>query len=221
MDGSSSAATWRVAPVLCAMLVLPVPAQLPLLLDSSVDPSAALPELAALHTYDIDQRFGRIGFSVDQLGVFAADGSFRRFHGTLTLDPAHPGQSHIDVVVAAASADMTSAQAVAMLRSPAYFDVTQFPEIRFVSTAISRQEGPDRFVLQGNLSIRGITRPETLVATLTRERPDSAAHTKIADFAVSGTLKRSDFGMTANRDFIGDKVTLTITLKLALVDAGG
>ena len=205
MPGSLSAARWRLAPALFALLALPVPAR---------------PNLAALHTYGIDQRYGTIDFSVEQLGLFAADGSFRRFHGTLTLDPAHPDHSHIDVVVAAGSADMTSAQAEAMLRSPAYFDVAQFPDIHFVSTAISKQ-GADRFVLRGKLSIRGVTRPETLTAKLTREQPDPAKHAKIADFAVSGTLKRSDFGMTANRDFIGDTVTLNISLRLMLADAGG
>lgn len=222
MPVSLSAAPWRLAPALFALLALPVPARPPLPIPpaSPVEPSAASPELTALHTYGIDQRYGSIGFSIEQLGLFAADGTFRRFHGTLTLDPAHPDQSHIDVVVAAGSADMTSAQAEAMLRSPAYFDVAQFPDIRFVSTAISRQ-GPNRFVLRGRLSIRGVTRPETLTATLTREQPDPATHTKIADFAVSGTLKRSDFGMTANRNFVGNTVTLTITLKLTLLDAGG
>lgn len=184
-----------------------------LLLMPGMQPSSRAAQAAASR-YVIDQRYGTVGFSVDQLGMFTAEGRFDTFQGTLSLDLSHPEQSRIDMVVNAASADMPSQQAVEMLRSPPYFDVVRHPDIHFVSTAIA-QTAPDRFRISGMLEIRGVTQPQSFEAVLLNRHED-ANHAEIADFDVSGKLKRSAFGMTANQDFVGDTVTLKIHLRLTL-----
>ena len=178
---------------------------------------AALPARAAALDYVISQHYGSIGFSVSELGIFSADGRFTRFAGKLAIDAAHPTETRIDVTIKAGSAAMTSSQAVAMLRSPAYFDVLQYPDIHFVSRSISEVE-KGHFLIRGDLTIRGITHPQTLDATLVREQ-DPPSGPVIADFRVNGSLLRSAYGMKANQNFVGNKVDLAIFIRLTLAAA--
>ena len=169
---------------------------------------------AATHEYRIDQDHGSIGFSVSQLGLFNADGRFTRFAGDLAIDQDHPDATRIDVTIAANSVAMGFAGAVSMLRSPDYFDVAQFPAIHFVSRSIT-QMTQNHFVINGVLTIRGITHPQMLDAMLVRERLVPGGP-RVADFRVTGTVRRTDFGMTANRIFVGNMVHLRIAIRLML-----
>jgi polyisoprenoid-binding protein YceI len=172
------------------------------------------PASAGLLDYLISQHYGTIGFSVSQLGLFTVDGRFLRFAGRLAINEQHPTETRIDVTIAAGSASMASPDAVAMLLSPAYFDAARYPEIHFVSSSIT-QTGSKQFVIHGILTIRGIAHPQSLEATLVREQ-DPPAGPVIADFKVTGSLERSLYGMTANENFVGNKVDLAIFIRLSL-----
>jgi len=172
------------------------------------------PASAGLLDYLISQHYGTIGFSVSQLGLFTVDGRFLRFAGRLAVNEQHPTETRIDVTIAAGSASMASPDAVAMLLSPAYFDAARYPEIHFVSSSIT-QTGSKQFVIHGILTIRGIAHPQSLEATLVREQ-DPPAGPVIADFKVTGSLERSLYGMTANENFVGNKVDLAIFIRLSL-----
>jgi polyisoprenoid-binding protein YceI len=172
------------------------------------------PATAGLLDYLISQHYGTIGFSVSQLGLFTVDGRFTRFEGRLAINEQHPTETRIDVTIEARSAAMASPNAVAMLRSPAYFDVARYPKIHFVSRSITRT-GSKQFVIHGILTIRGIAHPQSLEATLVREQ-DPPAGPAIADFKVTGSLERSLYGMTANENFVGNKVDLAIFIRLSL-----
>lgn len=127
------------------------------------------PATAGVLDYLISQHFGTIGFSVSQLGLFSVDGRFVRFAGRLAINEQHPIDTRIDVTIDARSATMASSDAVAMLRSPAYFDVARYPEIHFVSSSIT-ETGTNQFVIHGMLTIRGIAHPQSLDATLVHEQ---------------------------------------------------
>jgi len=176
--------------------------------------ATAAPSVGA-EQYVVDQRFGTIDFSVDQLGIFAAHGSFRTFRGDLLLDFAQSEKSHVEVDVDAGSADMAMADAEAMLRSPSYFDVDRYPRIHFASAGIEPL-GPTHFLIHGALQIRGVTKPETLDATLVDRHHDAALNADVANFVVKGDLHRSAFGMVANEDFISDTISLLIRIHLLL-----
>jgi polyisoprenoid-binding protein YceI len=174
----------------------------------------AQPACAGLLNYVISQHYGSVGFTVSQLGLFSVDGHFTRFKGELAIDAADPTQTQIDVTIDAGSASMASPDAVAMLRSPAFFDVARYPAIHFKSQSIT-QMAKGHFIIRGLLTIRGVARPQSLQATLVDEKKlgDKGA---VADFRVTGDLNRSAFGMTANENFIGDKVQLSIFIRLSL-----
>ena len=165
--------------------------------------------------YDIDQRYGSIGFSVRELGLFSEQGRFQRFAGQLAIDPARPEATKIDVHIDVGSVTMPSEQAVQMLLSPAYFDARTYPGINFRSTSVVAT-GPDRYRILGVMEIRGISHPQALEASLDAAKDDPQSGLRTEYFTVTGKLHRSDFGMTANQNFVGDVVHLMIHIHLIL-----
>jgi polyisoprenoid-binding protein YceI len=165
--------------------------------------------------YSLDQRFGGIAFSVSHLGLFSSQGQFRRFGASLLLDARHPERTRISVDVDATSVDMPWQEGTAMVRSPDFFDVQRYPKVRFTSTSVETV-APDRYVVRGRIEIRGVTQPLVLHARMVGRHPDPARGAEVADFVVTGTLRRSAFGMTADRAFISDKVDITISARIQL-----
>lgn len=166
-------------------------------------------------TYSLDPAHARIGFSVSHLGLFQSDGQFQRFQSQLLIDPARPERTRITVDIDAASVTLPTAEAVAMLRSPAHLDVAEYPRIHFRSNGVDVLDAR-HFRIKGKLEIRGIAGDVALDATMTDRRPDPAGNGDVADFNVTGTLDRTAYGMVADRDFISDTITLRITARLLL-----
>ncbi len=191
-----------------------------LLLLATVLLPAPLPPLPAAlaATYAIDQRFGQIAFTVRHLGLFASRGTFRRFAGTLTIDGAHPENTRIAVAVDTGSVAMAWQAAAEMLRTPAYFDVRRYPEARFVSTRVIAL-APDRYRIEGALTLRGVTHPVSLHAELVGRQAGPEPGSETATFVVTGTLRRSSFGMTADPLFVSDLVDLRIDARVRLEGA--
>ena len=191
------AAVWR-AGVLALLLVHPAP---------------------AAELFHLDQRYGSIGFTVSNLGLFRAQGGFARFLGALTIDPADPAATRIAVTIKAGSVRTPWGQETAMLRSADFFDVARYPAIRFHSQAVTA-DGPGRYAIQGALTLRGKTRPVILRARLVRAARDAAGR-RVDDFVVTGAVSRSAFGITADPWFIADTVHLAIHARVILTAAPG
>jgi len=168
--------------------------------------------------FSLDQRFSSIDFSVRNLGLFASEGAFRRFQTRLVLNNSHPERTKISVAVDAGSVDMSWHEAADMLRSADFFDVQRYPEVRYQSTSV-QELTRGHFTIRGLIQIRGITQPLTLHAVLTKQSQDLADHSQIDDFVVHASLRRSAFGMTADKVFISDNVNIVIKARLKLPQA--
>lgn len=166
-------------------------------------------------SYDIDQRFGAIAFTVRHFGMFHTDGTFSRFTGHLTIDEAHPENTHVTVTIDMNSLTTRWAEAGNMLRGPSYFDIAQFPQARFESTAVL-PTAPDQYDVAGRLTLRGVTQPIVLHAALIDRHPSTPPGAEDADFVITGVLKRSAFGMTADQSFVADRVDLRINARVRL-----
>jgi polyisoprenoid-binding protein YceI len=163
----------------------------------------------------IDEQAGEIEFSVDHAGVFRSAGRFRRFSGRLALDLACPERSIVGVDIDAASIDMTWAEALAKLRSPAYFDVARHRAIRFRSTGITAT-ADGCWQIDGLLTLRGVALPQSLLAV----RTDPGERGDGAEYVISGQLSRSAFGMTADRAFVSDIVDIVIVTRIGATAPG-
>lgn len=165
--------------------------------------------------YDIEPDFVSIGFAVDHLGLFTTTGHFRQFDGTLLLDLAHPDQSRVEVTVNVGSATTSSLDADRMLRSPAYFDVAQFPAMHFATTSVVALTLAE-VRLEGDLTIRGVTRPAVFEARLEGRRHDDTLNAEVADFVAVGKVDRVAYGMIADRDFVADQIDIRISAHIRL-----
>jgi polyisoprenoid-binding protein YceI len=81
------------------------------------------------------------------------------------------------------------------LHSPEFFDAERYPEVSFTSTAVGRDG--DRIVLEGELTMKGITRPVVLVGTMTGPAVDHFGATRLG-LALETTVDRTEFDMSWN-----------------------
>jgi polyisoprenoid-binding protein YceI len=165
--------------------------------------------------YLFDSSVGRLEFVARHLGVLSSTGRFEDFAAELLIDPDQPLTTHVEVTVRTAAVALAYPGAVELLRSPAFFDVERFPVARFHGRAIG--EGTlARFPLVGELTIRGITRPHRMEARLVDRKRDPALGRDVAEFTGAGTMKRSEFGMTAETAAISDEIRLVVRVRLIL-----
>lgn len=169
----------------------------------------------AASLYPIGPKFGSIGFSVGSGWLLSASGAFDRFHGQLLLDLADPQATRITVTIEAGSIMMGWSEATDMARSAPFFDVARYKEIHFESNHVTEID-PTTYRIAGTLEIRGITRPQTLLAHMVHLGRAPGQSRPVADFVAVGTLRRSSFGMMADRILVGDVVHLSIHARILL-----
>jgi polyisoprenoid-binding protein YceI len=166
-------------------------------------------------SFEIDPRAGEIGFCVDHLGLFTSRGRFRRFNGRLAIDFARPERSRVTFELDANSVEMAWPAGAEMFRSAAYFDVISHPSIRFSSSAVTRI-GESYYLVHGTAELRGLAQSLTLQARIAGRLWDPQLHAEMAELVLSGELRRSDFGMTADQALISDRVEIRIRLRIPL-----
>jgi polyisoprenoid-binding protein YceI len=157
----------------------------------------------------IGSSHGTIDFSIGDSRIFRTTGGFKKWHGSLLVDDVNVPRSSVEVVVDTRSIEMLDTQQTAMLRDAEFFDVEKFPQMTFASTRIERT-GATTLEVAGDLTLRGITRPMTLLVSVTDRKPDAAAGKPYALFKAEGRLNRSEYGMTKFVDVVGDAVDITI-----------
>lgn len=165
--------------------------------------------------YGFNQDAGRLEFTTRHLGLLTSTGRFERFDATLLINPAQPLDADIAVEVTTQAVALPFPGAVDLLRSPDFFDVLRHPIASFRGAATG--EGTlARFVIAGQLTVRGITRPQQMQARLVERRQDAALGREVMDFEASGELRRSEFGMLTERFAIGDAIRLTVRVRLVV-----
>ena len=168
---------------------------------------------AARGRYVFDETRGRLEFTARHLGFLSSTGRFEDFAAELLIDPNRPLTSLVTVTVRTAAIALAYPGAVDLLRSADFFDVERFPEARFTGAATG-QGSLENFALAGELTIRGITRPYAMEARLVGRRRDAAVGADVADFAATGAMRRSEYGMTAQTTAISDTIRLAVSVSL-------
>ncbi len=162
--------------------------------------------------YTLDPAHTRIGFVARHAMVTKVRGAFNEFEGTAAIDGADPSRSTVTVVIKAASIDTRNEQRDAHLRSNDFLAMDEYPEIRFVSTAV-RQLDENTFALTGDLTVRGVTKPVTIDFTYEGTATDPFGNQRLG-FEGSVTISRKDYGITWNAALetggvlVSDKVVL-------------
>ena len=160
-------------------------------------------------SYPFDQRNAVIEFFPRVGGLLRPTGEFQQFQGSLSLDAAKLAQSQAIVRMSASLIRVGMPGGASKLRSADYFDAARYPEIDYRSTGLTA--GDDgKWTMTGLLTIRGVTRPQTLDVSLV---PGGKGRS-LAAFEATGKIRRSDFGMVADHRLVADEIGLTIKVAL-------
>ena len=168
-------------------------------------------------TWKIDPSHSTLEFSARHMMITTVKGSFSDFKGSLTLDDGDPGRSLAEVAIQAASIDTRTEQRDQHLRSGDFLDVENHPTITFRSTRIQGDPASPgtAFTLEGNLTIRGTTKPVTLDVTYEGEGKDPWGGTR-RSFGAKGKIDRREFGLTWNQALEAGGVLVSNEIKIEI-----
>jgi len=173
----------------------------------SVDPRQAPAGL-----YQLEPHHTQVEFAIRHFGLTDYFGRFERASGTLSFDPSDPTKSAVDISIDTTSLSTTSPELNKSLQEPPIFDTGHFPTATFKSVSATRT-GPNTGTVQGELTIKGITKPVTLNVTYNGSAPNPMLPKSVMlGFHATTTIRRSDYNMTGVMwsPFVGDEVKLDI-----------
>ena len=164
--------------------------------------------------WTVDASHTSVTFSVSHLFT-SVQGRFDSFVGTVDFDPDDPSATVVRGTIAATSINTNNAKRDKHLRGGDFFDVAQFPEIKFESTGgIGNMQGK-RGELPGNLTIHGVTKAVVLQVTFLGRGKDPWGNER-AGFQATLTINRKDYGLDWNKVLetggllVGDEVEIRI-----------
>ncbi len=169
-------------------------------------------------TWDIDAAHSTVGFSVRHMMVSKVRGYFREFSGEL-VTAEDPTQSSVTATVNMDSIDTRQEQRDAHIRSADFFDVGNHTEMTFRSTGV-RTDGAD-WTVEGDLTIKGITKPVTLELELNGFGPDAYGGTR-AGFTAKTEISRKAYGVDIDMPMdgggvvVGDKIAVELEIEAVL-----
>ncbi len=168
----------------------------------------------------IDTVHTHIGFSVKHMMVSTVRGQFRTYTGTLDLDDQDFTRSSFEGEIDVASVDTGNTDRDNHLRTNDFFDVPNHPKMTFKSTRIERT-GDDTFVVHGDLTLRGVTKPVALDVEYGGVAKSPYGQTLVG-FSARTTINRKDFGVSFNALLetggvaVSDKVKLELDVEAVL-----
>ena len=166
-------------------------------------------------TWTVDPAHSKVGFAVKHMGIATVRGEFTSFEGTLEIGE-DLSTARVYGTVKAESVDTNEPQRDDHLRSPDFFDVAQFPELRFESTSIEALDD-EEFRITGKLTIHGVTDDIVLHADLQGTDIDPWGNERVG-LEVTGQLSRGDYDMKFNQALgsgnmlVSDKVNLALDI---------
>ena len=160
--------------------------------------------------YVVEPAHTQVVFGVSHFGLTTFYGVFSGASGSLTLDPKNASASTLSVNIPVTSVSTTSAKLDGLLRGPDWFDAAKYPVMVFTSTKVD-PIGHSEAHVTGNLTLHGVTKPVTLNVKFNGAAINPLDRAYTVGFAISGDVRRSDFGVTKFVPLVGDDVTLIIS----------
>lgn len=145
--------------------------------------------------YVIDPSHSAISFTARHAMVTKVRGSFGTYEGTARIDTANPAASSVTVTIQVASVTTGNEQRDGHLKTPDFFDIANFPEATFVSTAVER-DGTD-WDITGDLTINGVTKAVTIPFEETGSAKDPFGNTRVG-FEGATTIDRTEWNLSFN-----------------------
>ena len=166
-------------------------------------------------TWTIDPNHSLIEFAARHFDVAYVKGRFRSFSGTVTVDEQDILKSGVELTIDASSVESGAVeQREDLIRGEEMLEAQKYPTITFKSTRIEQAGDPARFLVTGDLIMRGTTRQVQVPIDF-----GGFAQTRMGQrvgFSGELRLKRSDFGVPFNREFEPGRPVVSDEIKIEL-----
>jgi polyisoprenoid-binding protein YceI len=161
--------------------------------------------------YSMDPQHTYAHFSVNHLGFSTMQGRFDKSSGKVILNRAAKSGS-VDVTIEAASITTGFGKRDDHLRSPDFFNVVEFPNLTYKSSAV-KFKGDIPVSVEGNLTLLGVTKPVTLTILAFKCGNHPMYKKELCGADATAQIKRSDFGMKFGLPNIGDDIKLVFEVE--------
>lgn len=163
--------------------------------------------------WTIDQAHSEIGFSVKHMMISKVKGSFTSFDAAVEANEENLSGALIDFKIATESINTNNADRDNHLRSADFFDAEQYPYITFKANDIVQKD--DEYELNGDLTIKGVTRPATFEVEYGGKGTNPWG-VEVVAFNAEGKINRKDFGLTWNQSLETGGVLVGEDIKISL-----
>ena len=167
---------------------------------------------AAPITFTPDANHSFVRFSYSHMGFSTQESRFDKVTGTVTFDPVAKTGS-VDISIDTKSVDTGSELFNGHIQATDFLDTADFGTATFKSTSV-KFSGDNPVSIEGNLTIKGVTKPVTLTVSSFKHAQNMMKKDAIGADATT-QIKRSDFNMSKYVPMVSDEVTLTIALEAA------
>lgn len=161
--------------------------------------------------YVLDASASNVSAKVPFFGLSSKTARFPRMQGAVTIVPGAPERAVIDVTFDATAIEAPDSVTLARLRGEKFFWVDKYPSVRFVGRSL-QLTSPTRGTVTGELTARGVTKPQTL--TVTFDADPLAEVGKPVSFTGTTTIDRRKYGMTSYQLIVGNKVDITLKARM-------
>lgn len=165
--------------------------------------------VANAQTWSLDKAHAKLSFGVTHLLVSNVEGAFNSFDAKFTSTKEDFTDANIELTADVATVDTNNEKRDEHLKTPDFFDVAKYPTISFKSKSL-KKVADKKYKLAGDLTMHGVTKPVELDVTLGGTAVHPYTKKTIAGFKITGTLKRSDFGVGGGTPaaVVSDDVTI-------------
>jgi len=169
----------------------------------------------------IDPAHSEIQFKAKHLLISTVTGKFEKFNATVLSKEEDFSDAHVEFAADVNSINTGVSDRDNHLKSPDFFDATNFPMATFKSTGLKKKNDSE-FILTGDLTIRGTTKPVTLEGAFGGVIKDPWGSMK-AGFELNGKINRKEFGLHWNAMteagglVVGDEIKMLMNVELTKV----
>lgn len=161
--------------------------------------------------YTLDASASNVSAKVPFFGIASKTARFPKMDGVVTIVPGAPERARIDVTFDATAIEAPDSVTLERLRGEKFFWVEKYPSVRFVGRSI-KLSSPTRGTVSGELTARGITRPQELDVTF--DSDPVAQQGKPVNFTGTTTIDRREYGMDSYKLIVGSKVDITLKARM-------
>lgn len=161
--------------------------------------------------YTLDAAASNVSARVPFFGLSSKTAHFPKMQGAVTIVRGAPERTVIDVTFDATAIVAPDDVTLQRLRGDRFFWVEKYPSVRFVGRSL-KLSSPTRGTVSGELTARGVTKPQTLVVTF--DADPLARQGQAISFTGTTTIDRRQYGMKSYPLVVGNKVDITLKARM-------